>query len=132
MKFLWAGVIEYKNNKWQQSVVAKAVSEPSISPDGNTILFKNGYIERTSDGWSEMKSLGEPFASIDIMRSAISSNGTIILIPIPRSWIRLCAIHVWLTVNMRRRNHWALSLASADIMLTPTLRRMKAILFLIA
>jgi hypothetical protein len=70
-------VIEYKDNKWQQSVVAKAASEPSISPDGNTILFKNGYIERTSDGWSEMKSLGEPFASIGIMRSAISSSGTI-------------------------------------------------------
>ena len=70
-------VIEYKNNKWQHSVVARAASEPSISPDGNTILFKNGYIERTSDGWSEMKSLGEPFASISIMRSAISSNGTI-------------------------------------------------------
>ena len=69
--------IEYKNNKWQQSVVVKAASEPSISPDGNTILFKNGYIERTSNGWSEMKSLGEPFAGISIMRSAISSNGTI-------------------------------------------------------
>ncbi|MBV1910033.1 MAG: hypothetical protein KUG78_12070 [Kangiellaceae bacterium] len=70
-------VFEYKNNKWQHSVVAKAVSEPSISPDGNTILFKNQYIERTSDGWSELKKLGEPFASIDIMRSAISANGTI-------------------------------------------------------
>jgi len=70
-------VIEYKNNRWQHSVVARAASEPSISPDGNTILFKNGYIERTSDGWSEMKSLPEPFASISIMRSAISSNGTI-------------------------------------------------------
>lgn len=70
-------VIEYKNNKWQQSVVVKAASEPSISPDGNTILFKNGYIERTNDGWSKMKSLGEPLASIEIMRSAISSNGTI-------------------------------------------------------
>jgi hypothetical protein len=70
-------VIEYKNNRWQQSVVAKAVSEPSISPDGNTILFKNGYIERTESGWSEMKSLGEPFSSISMSRSAISSNGTI-------------------------------------------------------
>jgi len=70
-------VIEYKNNKWQQSIVAKAVSEPSISPDGNTILFKNGYIERTSDGFSEVKSLGAPFDNIEIMRSAISSNGTI-------------------------------------------------------
>ena len=70
-------VIEYKNNKWQQSIVTEAVSEPSISPDGNVILLKNGYIERISDGWSEVKSLGEPFASIDIMRSAISANGTI-------------------------------------------------------
>jgi hypothetical protein len=70
-------VIEYKNNKWQQSVVAKAVSEPSISPDGNTILLKNGYIERTNDGWSEVKSLGAPFDDIEIMRSSISSNGTI-------------------------------------------------------
>ncbi len=70
-------VIEYKNNRWQQSVVTKAASEPSISPDGNTILFKNRYIERTNDGWSEMKSLGEPFAGIEIMRSAISSNRTI-------------------------------------------------------
>jgi len=70
-------VIEYKNNRWQQSVVTKAASEPSISPDGNIILFKNRYIERTVDGWSEMKSLGEPFASIEIMRSAISSNGTL-------------------------------------------------------
>lgn len=70
-------VVEYKNNKWQQSVVAKAVSGPSISPDGNTILFSNRYIERTNDGWSEVKSLGKPFADIAIMRSAISANGTI-------------------------------------------------------
>lgn len=70
-------VIEYKDNKWQHSVVARTLSEPSISPDGNMILSKNGYIERTADGWSEVKSLGEPFASIEIMRSAISSNGTI-------------------------------------------------------
>jgi Tol biopolymer transport system component len=70
-------VIEYENNQWQKSVVKRGVSEPSISPDGNTILFKNEYIERTSDGWSEMKSLGESFASIVISRSAISSNGTI-------------------------------------------------------
>ena len=71
------GVFEYKNNRWQESVVAQGVSEPSISPDGNTILLKNGYIERTGDGWSEVKSLGAPFDGIDIMRSAISANGTI-------------------------------------------------------
>ncbi len=78
MELPWGlAAIEYKDNKWQQSVIAKAASEPSISPDGNIILFKTGYIERTKDGWSEMKSLGEPFASVSIMRSAIASNGTI-------------------------------------------------------
>jgi len=69
-------VIEYKNNKWQQSVVATAVSEPSISPDGNTIYLKNAYVERTSDGWSEVKGLGELFENIAIMRLSASSSGT--------------------------------------------------------
>lgn len=69
-------VIEYKNNQWQKSIVATAVSEPSISPDGNAIYFKNKFIERTSDGWSELKSLGAPFENIDIMRLSASSNGT--------------------------------------------------------
>ncbi len=69
-------VIEYKNNQWQKSIVAKAVSEPSISPDGNTIYLKNKFIERASDGWSELKSLGAPFENIDIMRLSASSNGT--------------------------------------------------------
>jgi hypothetical protein len=68
--------IEYKNNKWQQSVVATAVSEPSISPDGNTIYLKNSYVERTSDGWSEVKGLGELFENIEIMRLSASSSGT--------------------------------------------------------
>ena len=70
-------VVEYKDNKWQHSVFAKAVGDASISPDGNTIMLKTGYMERTSDGWSEVKSLGKPFASISIMRSAIAANGTI-------------------------------------------------------
>ncbi len=69
-------VIEYKNNQWLESVVATGVSEPSIAPDGNTIYLKNKFIERTSDGWSELKSLGAPFENIDIMRLSASSNGT--------------------------------------------------------
>jgi len=68
--------IEYKNNKWQQSVVATAVSEPSISPDGNIIYLKNAYVERTRDGWSEVKGLGELFENIEIMRLSASSSGT--------------------------------------------------------
>ena len=70
-------VIEYKNNKWQESVVKRGVSEPSISPDGETIYFKNKFIERTSSGWSELQSLGAPLGNIDIMRSAVSSNRTL-------------------------------------------------------
>lgn len=69
-------VIEYKNNKWQESVVIQGESEPSISPDEKTIYFSKKYIERTSEGWSELKSLGVPFKDIDIMRLSASSNDT--------------------------------------------------------
>ncbi|MDY8136018.1 alpha/beta hydrolase-fold protein [Aquimarina sp. 2201CG5-10] len=68
--------VEYKNNQWQESVVKRGVSEPSISPDGNTIYFAKEYMERTNTGWSELKSIGEPFENIDIMRLSVSSNGT--------------------------------------------------------
>lgn len=69
-------VIEYKDNQWQKSVVKQNVSEPSISPDGKTIYFANNYIDRTSDGWSELTNHGAPFEDIDIMRLSASSNGT--------------------------------------------------------
>ena len=69
-------VFEYKNKEWQESVVFKGESEPSISPDGKTIYFSKNYIERTSVGWSELKSLGSPFKDIDIMRLSASSNDT--------------------------------------------------------
>ncbi len=68
--------VEYKNNQWQESVIKQGVSEPSISPDGNTIYFAKEYMERTNSGWSELKSLGEPFKNIDIMRLSAASNGT--------------------------------------------------------
>jgi len=68
--------IEYKNGQWQESVVKRGVSEPSISPDGMTIHFAKEYIERTSAGWSELKPLGIPFKDIAIMRLSASSNGT--------------------------------------------------------
>ena len=69
-------VIEYKNNQWQESVVKQGVSEPSISPDGMTVYFAKEYMERTSAGWSELKSLGAPFEDIRIMRLSASSNST--------------------------------------------------------
>ena len=32
-------VIEYKNNQWHESIGKQGESEPSISPDGMTLLF---------------------------------------------------------------------------------------------
>ena len=69
-------VIEYKNNKWQKSIVKQKVGGAYISPDGKTIYLNNSYIERTNDGWSELKRHGAPFEDIDIMRLSASSNGT--------------------------------------------------------
>ncbi len=68
--------ITYKNNEWQESFIKQGVSEPSIAPDGKTIYFAKEYTEHTSSGWSELKSLGEPFKDIDIMRLSAASNGT--------------------------------------------------------
>ena len=69
-------VIEYKNNQWQESVVKQGVVGASFSPDGMTVYFAQEYMERTSDGWSELKSYGAPFKDIDVMRLSASSNRT--------------------------------------------------------
>lgn len=69
-------VIEYKNNKWQKSIVKQKVGGAYISPDDKTIYLNNSYMERTNDGWSELKRHGAPFEDIDIMRLSASSNGT--------------------------------------------------------
>jgi hypothetical protein len=72
-------VIQYKNDRWIESVVSPAeasVGEPSVSPDGYTIYLDSRYIERTSSGWSAVKSLGAPFKDIPIMRLTASTSGT--------------------------------------------------------
>ncbi len=72
-------VIQYKNDRWVESVVSPAeasVGEPSISPDGTIIYLGSRYMERTDSGWSAVKSLGAPFRDIPIMRLTASSNGT--------------------------------------------------------
>ncbi len=69
--------LNYKENEWRKTVIMQGVSEPSISPDGKKIYFKNKFIERTTEGWSELKNLGAPFMNIDIMRLSAASNGTL-------------------------------------------------------
>lgn len=69
-------VIQYKNNRWIESVVPPRAGEPFISPDGKILYLGNKYRERSDSGWSEVKSLGAPFNDIPIMRLTASSNGT--------------------------------------------------------
>ena len=69
--------IENKNNRWQQSVVLEGETEASFSPDGKTVYFQTNYMERTSTGWSALKSLGAPFKDLLIMRVSPSSSGTL-------------------------------------------------------
>lgn len=70
-------VLEYQEGQWRESVVRRGVSEPSVSPDGAKIYFKNEFIERTDEGWSEMQSLGEPFEDISIMRLSAATSETL-------------------------------------------------------
>ena len=69
-------VIQYKNNRWTESVVPPRAGEPFISLDGKILYLGNKYRERTNSGWSEVKSLGAPFKDIRIMRLTVSSKGT--------------------------------------------------------
>jgi len=69
-------VMQYKDNKWIESVVPPRAGEPFISLDGNTLYLGKKYRERTSSGWSGVKSLGVPFKDLPIMRLTVSSKGT--------------------------------------------------------
>ncbi|MEM7297695.1 MAG: hypothetical protein AAF391_05455 [Bacteroidota bacterium] len=69
-------VYTYENNKWKSSVAGPRVGEPFISPDGQTMHLGKRYMERTDSGWSALKSLGEPYSEMRIMRLTASSTGT--------------------------------------------------------
>ncbi len=66
----------YKNNRWSEPVLSHKGHRSFISPDGKTMYLGNKYSERTSAGWSKVKSLGSPFKDIPIMRLSVSSKGT--------------------------------------------------------
>lgn len=69
-------VLKSQNNQWHKSIVGPRMGEPFISPDGKTMHLGKRYMERTADGWSELKSLGLPYSEFDIMRFVVSSKGT--------------------------------------------------------
>lgn len=68
--------VQYENNQWTESVVARRGGQPFISSDGKTMHLGKRYRERTDSGWSEKKSLGELFKDFPIMRLSASSKGT--------------------------------------------------------
>ncbi|MHA7830965.1 MAG: TolB family protein [Flagellimonas sp.] len=69
-------LVQFKDNKWTESLVAPKSGEPFIAPDGKTMHLGRNYRERTSAGWSEVRSLGAPFDKFPIMRLTAASNGT--------------------------------------------------------
>jgi len=73
-------VFQYKNNGWQESVVASPwVGQPVVSPNGKTMHLGERYMKRTKAGWSEVKYLETPFkggSDMFIMRLSSSANGT--------------------------------------------------------
>lgn len=68
-------VFRFENNRWREYEVARHLGG-SISPDGKTMHAGNQYRKRTANGWSELKSLGSPFAGIPIMVLTASADGT--------------------------------------------------------
>ena len=69
-------VFKLENNQWHESLVGPRVGRPIITPDGKTMHLGKHYMERTNNGWSEIKSLGPYFKDFRIMRLMSSANGT--------------------------------------------------------
>jgi len=69
-------VVQFKGNKWVESLIAPKSGEPFIVPDGNTIHLGRNYRTKDSLGWSAIKPLGAPFDKFPIMRLTVASNGT--------------------------------------------------------
>lgn len=71
-------VFKYKNKQWIESIVGPRVGRPIFAPDGKIMHLGNKYMERTSTGWSKVKSLGPMFDRKDygIMRLSSSRKGT--------------------------------------------------------
>lgn len=70
----------FKNvaNQWHKTLMPDDMLKPFYSPDGQTQYHKSKYRERTADGWSEWKSLGQKFEEVRIMGLTTSAEGTLV------------------------------------------------------
>lgn len=75
----WLVMFRQTGNQWREEVVMERVGRPLLSPDGKIMHLGKHYMERTEDGWSEVKKLGPDFDAIRIMRLASSVQGTYVL-----------------------------------------------------
>lgn len=67
---------KYQNGLWHKSVVMPRVGRPLLSPDGKILHLGAKFKEQTDQGWSEIKSLGKLYESMEIMRLTSSKQGT--------------------------------------------------------
>ena len=73
-------IYKQKDNQWFGTVSKETRPfYPFFSPDGKTMHLGKRYRERTDTGWSEIKSLGDPFAEINIMSVSTSLKGTYVI-----------------------------------------------------
>lgn len=68
--------VKYDDGVWRKSIVSPRVGQPFVAPDGKTMHLGRRFMERTEDGWSEVKRLGAPFKDNLIMRLSTSASGT--------------------------------------------------------
>ncbi len=69
-------VYENIDDQWQETVLSKPVGQPMIAPKGDMMHLGKRYKMQTSNGWSEVKPLGESFEKFRIMRMTSSLYGT--------------------------------------------------------
>lgn len=74
----WLIRFKLLNGQWEESLMGPRIGRPILAPDGNTMHLGNKYMNRTTSGWSSVKSLGPMFDRKDwgIMRLSASRKGT--------------------------------------------------------
>lgn len=67
---------KFKDNSWQLMAIEPRIGRPFISPDNNIMHLGKKYKKRTQSGWSEVTSLGSPYAETWVMKLTSSLQGT--------------------------------------------------------
>lgn len=88
-------VMQYKDNRWIESVVPTRAYPPFFSTDGEIMYLASKYREKTNLGWSEVKSLG-PMIDKDewgIMRLTASARGSYVFDDYKNDILRISTVN---------------------------------------